>query len=499
MRQVATERALADLERLRGRLVVSCQAREENPLHGPLFMAAMAKAAVLGGAAGIRADGVADVAAIRAAIGPDYPIIGISRSRPRTARSSSRRAPSRRGRSSRRAPVSSRSTERPGRDRVENRCATWSPRFMRRAAPRWQTLARSTTRAMPSTAASTRSERRSVATRLTARRLEDPDFPLLERLARECPVPAFAEGRIWTPEEARQALELGAAFVVVGTAITNPTAITARFVAAIAPESTDARGGTLSRADVEELMPKAYDRYFDRLGELMTALATEGPQIEAAAKLMADCIADGGIVHVFGSGHSHMMAEEVFHRAGGLFAFNAMLDINLTSFGTLKAGMVERTEGYAKVILASFDVRPGEVVVIVSNSGINPVPIELAIEAGRTRRQDDRHHLRRKLRSAKSRHSSGKKLAEVADLTVDSHVPVGDAILSLDGLTAPVAASSTALGAALMNAIVAQTAEELLAAGHQPPVIVSMNVPGGDEHNAALTEQYRPRLRLLRG
>jgi uncharacterized phosphosugar-binding protein len=175
-----------------------------------------------------------------------------------------------------------------------------------------------------------------------------------------------------------------------------------------------------------------------------------------------------------------------------------MLDINLTSFGTLKAGMVERAEGYAKVILDSFDVRPGEIVVIVSNSGINPVPIELALEAGRTGARTIAITSASNYRSAESRHSSGKKLGEVTDLTIDSRVPVGDAILTLDGLTAPVAASSTALGAALMNAIVAQTAEELLAAGRQPPVIVSMNVPGGDERNAALTEQYRPRLRLLR-
>jgi uncharacterized phosphosugar-binding protein len=245
-------------------------------------------------------------------------------------------------------------------------------------------------------------------------------------------------------------------------------------------------------------MPKAYDRYFDRLAELMTVLRTEGPRIEAAAKLMADCIAAGGVVHVFGSGHSHMMAEEVFHRAGGLFAFNAMLDINLTSFGTLKAGMVERAEGYAKVILDSFDVRPGEVVVVVSNSGINPVPIELALEAGKIGARTIAITSATNYRSAKSRHSSGKKLAEVTDLTIDSHVPAGDAILTLDGLDAPVAASSTALGAALMNAIVAQTAEELLTAGHQPPLIVSMNVPGGDERNAALAEQYGPRLRLLR-
>src|SRR5918998_6091185 len=190
----------------------------------------------------------------------------------------------------------------------------------------------------------------------------------------------------------------------------------------------------------EGIMTQAYERYLDRLQELLSTLKDEGPRIEAAARVMAECIANGGIVHVFGSGHSHMMAEEVFHRAGGLFAFNAMLDINLTSFGTLKAGMVERTEGYAKVIIASFDVRPGEVVVVVSNSGINAVPIELAIEAGKIGARTLAITSAENYASSVSRHSSGKKLAEVADLTIDSQVPTGDAILSLDGLAAPVAA-----------------------------------------------------------
>jgi uncharacterized phosphosugar-binding protein len=243
---------------------------------------------------------------------------------------------------------------------------------------------------------------------------------------------------------------------------------------------------------------KAYERYFDQLQELMAALRTQGPQIEQAAAMMAECIAGGGVVHVFGSGHSHMMAEEVFHRAGGLFAFNAMLDINLTTLGSLNAGIVERAEGYAKVLLTSFDVRPEEVVVIVSNSGINPVPIELAIEARKLGAKAIAITSEANYRPAASRHSTGKKLSDVADLTLDSGVPVGDAILSLDGLETKVAASSTALGAALMNALVAQTTEDLLALGYPPPAIISQNVPGGDQHNAALAERYRSRLPLLR-
>lgn len=244
---------------------------------------------------------------------------------------------------------------------------------------------------------------------------------------------------------------------------------------------------------------KGYERYFERIGELLAEVRGEGAQIKAAAKVMAECIAAGGIVHVFGSGHSHMMAEEVFHRAGGLFAFNALIDINLTSFGTLKAGMVERKEGYAPVILDSFDVRPGEVVVVVSNSGINPVPIELAMDANQRGATTIGITSAAAYANAKSRHSSGKKLTDVVDMVIDSKVPAGDAILAFDGVDARVAAASTVLGAALMNALVAQTTEDLLAMGVKPPAVVSMNVPGGDERNAELMAQYAPRLRLLRG
>lgn len=247
-------------------------------------------------------------------------------------------------------------------------------------------------------------------------------------------------------------------------------------------------------------MTTAYERYFSTLQTLLGELGeTQGPAIEAAAGEIARCIGAGGVVHVFGSGHSHMMAEEVFHRAGGLMAFNALLDPNLTLFGTLDAGRLERTEGYAAVILASFDVRPGEVVVVVSNSGINPVPIELAREARRKGATVIAVTSAVNYARVASRHSSGQKLTDVADLVVDSRVPAGDAVLDLDGTDLRVGAASTVLGAALMNAIVAEAADRLLQAGQQPPVIVSMNVPGGDERNEALVARYRPRLTLLKG
>ncbi|MEZ4624971.1 MAG: SIS domain-containing protein [Thermomicrobiales bacterium] len=246
-------------------------------------------------------------------------------------------------------------------------------------------------------------------------------------------------------------------------------------------------------------MSSAVEAYFSALESLIDELRGESASIDAAATMIADTIASDGLIHVFGSGHSHMMAEEVFHRAGGLWAFNAMLDINLTAFGSLRPGAVERTEGYAKVISSSFGVRSGEVVIIVSNSGINAVPIELAIEAKAMGAKTIAVTSASAYANAASRHSSGKKLSDVVDLTIDSRVPNGDAVLELPGMDAKIGATSTALGAALMNAIVVAASEKLLERGVQPPAIVSMNIPGGDERNKELEAKYGPRLRMLKG
>jgi N-acylglucosamine-6-phosphate 2-epimerase len=233
MRDPAQLSALGELDRLRGGLVVSCQAREGSPLHGPQFMAAFAKAAIGGGAVGIRADGVSDIAAIRTEIGPDVPIMGIfkvkqpDRSLFITPSADAARAVISAG--ARLVALDGTARPRPGDEQLADVVAAIH-------AAGGAALADVGT--LEDARYALLCDVDAVGTTLSgytpdSPKSEGPDFLLLERLAHECSVPVFAEGRIWTREEARQAIELGAAFVVVGTAITNPTAITARFVAAL--------------------------------------------------------------------------------------------------------------------------------------------------------------------------------------------------------------------------------------------------------------------------
>ncbi len=220
------------LRRLAGGLVVSCQAREDNPLHGPVFMAAMAAAAVAGGAAGIRADGMADIGAIRAAIGPDIPIMGISKFKMPdgslfiTPTAESARAIIAAGADL--VAVDATMRPRPGGETLEAVVA---------AIHAAGALAMADCATVEQARAAIQCGVDAAGTTMSGYaggpNLDGPDFEMIERLAAESPVPVFAEGRIWTREDARRAIDLGALFVVVGTAITNPMVVTSRFVAAL--------------------------------------------------------------------------------------------------------------------------------------------------------------------------------------------------------------------------------------------------------------------------
>lgn len=243
----------------------------------------------------------------------------------------------------------------------------------------------------------------------------------------------------------------------------------------------------------------AYREYSRRMYDVLEDMfTTQGEKIEHVAGWMADSIADGGVVHLFGSGHSHLVAEEVFHRAGSLMPLNPMLDINLTFLGSVNATLLERTPGYARVVIGSHDIREGEVVIVISNSGVNPVPIEAVLEAqARGARTvaitSDAHYA-----EAPSRHASGQRLADVADITLDTCVPWGDALVNLPGVDQPVGGISSIAGLSLITAVVVETTLQLLDRGIDPPVIPTMNLPGGDEKIASLIETYGNRLPLLR-
>jgi len=242
-----------------------------------------------------------------------------------------------------------------------------------------------------------------------------------------------------------------------------------------------------------------YRHYFRRLYDVIeSVIGSQGPKIEIVAGWMADSIAEGGVVHLFGSGHSHLIAEEVFHRAGSLLPLNPILDANLTFLGSVNATLLERANGYGEVIVDSQDIRAGEVVIVISNSGVNPVPIDVALRAKEKGAKTVAIASVENYRDVPSRHRSGMRLAEVVDLAIDSQVPHGDALLDLPGQRSLVGGVSTAVGVALINGIVVETADVMVRRGIDPPVIPSMNVPDGDELMAKLVATYGDRLPLLR-
>jgi uncharacterized phosphosugar-binding protein len=247
------------------------------------------------------------------------------------------------------------------------------------------------------------------------------------------------------------------------------------------------------------------DAYAARLREVQEAvLSKERPNLLEAARLLSGSL-DGDeqdrMIHVFGCGHSHLMAEEAFWRSGGLVPVHPILDPNLTLLGGLRTSPLERLEGYARVLLAGEDLRPGEVMVVFSNSGINALPLEVALAAKEAGLGVVTVTSLAHSESVEPRHSSGRRLFELADVSIDTHIPTGDAAVDLSGLAGSaeghrVGPLSTAIGALVWNALVAEVAYLREAAVAEPLYFTSQNVPGGDEANEALVARYRPRNRF---
>jgi uncharacterized phosphosugar-binding protein len=237
------------------------------------------------------------------------------------------------------------------------------------------------------------------------------------------------------------------------------------------------------------------DAVLERLGGLAQ---THADPLDAAARLFAERIRQGGLIHVFGAGHSHMLAEELFFRAGGLLCFNALLDEALMLHeSAVAAGELERIADYAAIILAKYPIAPADALLVISYSGINPVPVEVARLAKARSLPVVALTSIEASRGSPARHPSGQRLYEVADIVLDNPGPVGDASLHLPGVETPICALSTIVGAAIVQALVYATASALHASGHALPILRSGNVPGGDSLNTQLLAEYRYRLRHL--
>ena len=233
-------------------------------------------------------------------------------------------------------------------------------------------------------------------------------------------------------------------------------------------------------------------RFFEHAQKkLLQVLEQEMPSIRAAAELVTESCKRGGKFYVFGSGHSHMIAEELYLRAGGLALVHAILPPELMLHEMPnKSTYLERVEGYAQSLVELYRVEAKDTILVISNSGRNAVPVEMCLAAKAKGASVVALTSLKHSSSCTSRHSSGKRIFELADVTIDNHAEKGDSGLTIEGLNTPVGPVSDGTGIAIAQALINEVIDRMIRAGVEPPVFVSSNVDGGDEKNAHLYETY---------
>jgi uncharacterized phosphosugar-binding protein len=238
----------------------------------------------------------------------------------------------------------------------------------------------------------------------------------------------------------------------------------------------------------------ALDSYLHAISDLQAhVLESQRAQLLDIAERMAETIQRDGRIFIFGTGHSHLLAEEGFYRAGGLANVVPMLAEHLMLHSLPALGShLERTSGLADMILDRYDPQPQELLFVVSNSGVNQLPVEMAIR-GRERGLFAVSISSFAYAQQAPISSLGLRLDQAVDVALDNGGVPGDACVELEGFPWRIAPSSTVICALIWNSLVAETARLLLKAGFTPPVFVSLNVAGAAEHNQALLEKWRPR------
>lgn len=233
--------------------------------------------------------------------------------------------------------------------------------------------------------------------------------------------------------------------------------------------------------------------YGDKIIEVMKkAEEVNKDTIRLLAEKFAENIENDKVIHTFGTGHSHMLGIELFARAGGLGNVDAMIDPDtLTSFGAKRSGAMEKVSGVADVVYDSYNIEPGDIMIITSNSGRNAMPIEMAMRCQKEGIYVIAMTNLEQSRNTTSRHPSGKRLFECVDCVIDTCVPEGDATLDLEGIKTGPASSIVTMF--LVNTIVSEAIKIVQSHGKRPYVFQSQNVDGFD--NDAIYEHFKGRVK----
>ncbi len=237
--------------------------------------------------------------------------------------------------------------------------------------------------------------------------------------------------------------------------------------------------------------------YIDHLNEILEKIKANEAQYRETAAAILERVKQGGMIFPFGTGHGHLLALEMFYRAGGVMGVNPILTEELMLHKSATGSSAfERSEGKAEPLLEEFKVSGKDVVIVFSNSGINPLTIEMALGAKErgalTVAVTNMNHSR----PLQSRHRSGLKLYEICDIVLDNFGVLGDASVEVaSGIK--IAPTSTISGAAIVHTLTCMLAELAEAEGYELELLTSGNVPNGHERNLALIYKYKDVIKSL--
>jgi uncharacterized phosphosugar-binding protein len=253
--------------------------------------------------------------------------------------------------------------------------------------------------------------------------------------------------------------------------------------------------------------PVAEFEYLRVARRILAAIeSSQADALRRAAHVLAGSIASGGLVHMFGAGHSALPVAEAYPKCGNIVGFHPMLELALSHFtnvidanGVRQFTFLERVEGYGEAILQSHVLEPGDTMLIFSQSGINGVVVDVALGAQRRGLPVVAVISLAQASALASRHSSGKRLHEIADVVIDNCVPFGDVTIQLQGMDEPMGPASTLAAVAIVNTLMVEVARRLVALGQPPIVNPTLNAPDhvadADTRMARALEEYRRRTR----